>query len=236
MRTCALYPKRDSFTPLTKTSKEILAMESIGFPPPPPLVGTPEKQKEVVASGKLAHLVKVIRRGNQRNGGQGRGNVKVINMLNAGGSCKRPYETGRPGLTEENSFPPIPWNSLTGGPIILEGAIEGYQVRRIYVDGESSSKIISHGNHGRSRKEKNCATRIAIKKCHSPYNAIMGRTIMRSLRAVDRRNANLVEGNAVASAHGTNVSDKGTSHTAKYSHGRLTVRKGARDQRRNLRT
>ncbi|GJR83599.1 hypothetical protein Tco_0154384 [Tanacetum coccineum] len=44
IRTCALYSRRDTFTPLTKTPKEILAMESMNFPPPPPLVGTPEKQ------------------------------------------------------------------------------------------------------------------------------------------------------------------------------------------------
>ncbi|GKD75361.1 reverse transcriptase domain-containing protein, partial [Tanacetum coccineum] len=96
------YPRKDTFTPLIKTPKEILAMESVSFPEPPPLIGTPEKQnlnkfcdyhgdrghntndcyqlkkqiEEVVASGKLAHLVKDIRRNNQWNGNQGR-NVKA---------------------------------------------------------------------------------------------------------------------------------------------------------------
>ncbi|GKC48182.1 hypothetical protein Tco_1065904 [Tanacetum coccineum] len=93
--TCTPYSRRDTFTPLTKTPKEILAIKSVSFPPPPPLVGSLEKQnlnkfcdyhgdkghntndcyhlkrqiEEVVASGKLAHLVKYIRRGNQQNGG-----------------------------------------------------------------------------------------------------------------------------------------------------------------------
>ncbi|GJU89769.1 hypothetical protein Tco_1302192 [Tanacetum coccineum] len=84
------YPRKDTFTSLTKTPKEILAMESVSFPEPQPLIGTPEKQnlnkfcdyhgdrghntndsyqlkkqiEEVVASGKLAHLVKDIRRNN----------------------------------------------------------------------------------------------------------------------------------------------------------------------------
>ncbi|GJS24520.1 hypothetical protein Tco_0453152 [Tanacetum coccineum] len=92
----APYPRKDTFTPLIKTPKEILAMESVSFPDPPPLIGTPEKQnlnkfcdyhrdrghntndcyqlkkqiEEVMASGKLAHLVKDIRRTNQRNGSQ----------------------------------------------------------------------------------------------------------------------------------------------------------------------
>ncbi|GJR91215.1 hypothetical protein Tco_0215226 [Tanacetum coccineum] len=94
------YPRRDTFTPLTKTPKEILAMESISFLEPPPLIETPEKQnlnkfcdyhgdrghntndcyqlkkqiEEAIASGKLTHLVKDIRRNNQRNGEvQGKG-------------------------------------------------------------------------------------------------------------------------------------------------------------------
>ncbi|GKB40097.1 hypothetical protein Tco_0885039 [Tanacetum coccineum] len=84
------YPRKDTFTPLTKTPKEILAMESVSFPEPQPFIRTPEKQnlnklcdyhgdkghntndyyqlkkqiEEVVASEKLAHLVKDIRRNN----------------------------------------------------------------------------------------------------------------------------------------------------------------------------
>ncbi|GKE47941.1 hypothetical protein Tco_1479199 [Tanacetum coccineum] len=38
------YPIKDNFTPLTKTLKEILTMESISFPELPHLIGTPEKQ------------------------------------------------------------------------------------------------------------------------------------------------------------------------------------------------
>ncbi|GKB55849.1 hypothetical protein Tco_0912035 [Tanacetum coccineum] len=90
------YPRKDTFTLLIKTLKEILAMESVSFPEPTPLIGTPEKQnlnkfcdyhgdrghdtndcyqlkkqiEEVMASRKLAHLVKDIRRTNQRNGSQ----------------------------------------------------------------------------------------------------------------------------------------------------------------------
>ncbi|GJX15472.1 hypothetical protein Tco_0216304, partial [Tanacetum coccineum] len=84
------YPRKDTFTPLIKTPKEILAMESVSFPELQPLIETPEKQyvnkfydyhkdkghntndcyklkkkiEEAVASGKLAHLVKDIRRNN----------------------------------------------------------------------------------------------------------------------------------------------------------------------------
>ncbi|GKC38885.1 reverse transcriptase domain-containing protein, partial [Tanacetum coccineum] len=78
------YPRKDTFTPLIKTTKDILAMKSVSFPELPPLIRTPEKQnlnkfcdhhgdrchntndcyrlkkqiEEALASGKFAHLVK----------------------------------------------------------------------------------------------------------------------------------------------------------------------------------
>ncbi|GJX16935.1 reverse transcriptase domain-containing protein [Tanacetum coccineum] len=107
MGTCAPYARREGFTPLTKTLKEILAMDNVNFPPPPPMVGTPKKQnmnkfcdyhqdrghnkndcyhlkkqiKEPVASGRLAHLVKDIRQGGQKSKGSAKGKEKVINMV-----------------------------------------------------------------------------------------------------------------------------------------------------------
>ncbi|GJY61266.1 hypothetical protein Tco_0461923 [Tanacetum coccineum] len=81
--------------------------------------------EEAVASGKLAHLVKDIHRNNQRNGSQGRNNVKVINMIRGGGSLKRPFEGERFGLTNELTFLVILRHQLTDEPIILEGMIEG---------------------------------------------------------------------------------------------------------------
>ncbi|GKB64138.1 hypothetical protein Tco_0920324 [Tanacetum coccineum] len=249
MGTCALYSKRETFTPLIKTPKEILAMESVNFPPPQPLVGTPEKQnlnkffdyhgdrghntnycyhlmkqiEETVASGKLAHLVKDICRGNQRNGSQGRGGTKIINMVGFRGSRKRPYEMKRPELTKEIAFLAIAWNSLTDASIILEGTIEGYHVRRIYIDCRCSLKImyehyfanfdadiksrlrkssahlvgfsgeICHPlglvdlrlTMGEPRRNKIVLLEFAIVKCRSPYNVIMGRTRMRSLRVIE---------------------------------------------------
>ncbi|GKE83579.1 reverse transcriptase domain-containing protein [Tanacetum coccineum] len=107
-------------------------------------------------------------------------------------------------------------------PIILEGIVEGNQIRRILVDSGSSSEImyehcfrnldinirsrlirckapmigflgemyhplglisirVTMGKEGRS---KTVLMEFAIIKCYSPYNIIIGRTEMRSLRAV----------------------------------------------------
>ncbi|GJQ99238.1 hypothetical protein Tco_0522223 [Tanacetum coccineum] len=160
------YPRKDTFTPLTKTPKEILAMESISFPEPPPLIETPKNQnlnkfcdyhrdrghntndcnqlkkqiEEVVASRKLAHLVKDICRNNQRNGNPRRNGVKVINMIRQEGNRKRSFKERRSGMMNKLTFPQIPRSQLTNEPIILEGIIEGNQVRRILVDGGSSSE------------------------------------------------------------------------------------------------
>ncbi|GKA52830.1 reverse transcriptase domain-containing protein [Tanacetum coccineum] len=109
-------------------------MESVSFPEPPPLIGTPKKQdlnklcdyhgdrghntndcyqlkkqiKEVVALEKLAHLVKDISRNNQRNGNQKRNGVKVINMIRVEGRRKRPFRKGKSGMMNELTFPAIP--------------------------------------------------------------------------------------------------------------------------------
>ncbi|GJY91318.1 hypothetical protein Tco_0506514 [Tanacetum coccineum] len=242
------YPRKDTFTPLTKTPKEILVMESVSFLEPPPLIGAPKKQnlnkfcdyhgdrghntkgfyqlkkqiEEVMASGKLAHQVKEIRQNNQRNGSQGRNNVKVINMIRGRGNRKRPFKGERPGLPDELTFPAIPQNRLTDEPIILEGRIEDHQVRRILVDGGSSLDIMYEHcfrnlsinirsrlrrcrapligfsremyhplgiidlrvTMGEARRNKTVLMEFAIVKCHLPYNVIIGRIGMRSLRAV----------------------------------------------------
>ncbi|GJZ51820.1 reverse transcriptase domain-containing protein [Tanacetum coccineum] len=242
------YPRKDTFTPLTKTPKEILAMESVSFPEPPPLIRTPKNQnlnkfcdyhrdrghntndcyqlkkqiEEAVTLGKLAHIVTDIRRNNQRNGNPGRNGVKVINMIRQEGNRKRSFEERRSGMMNELTFPAIPRSQLTDEPIILEGIIEGNQVRRILVDGGSSSEImyehcfrnlgvnirsrlrrcrfpmigfsgetyhplgviglrVTLGKEGRS---KTVLMEFAIIKCCSPYNIIIGRNVMRSLRAV----------------------------------------------------
>ncbi|GJS49613.1 hypothetical protein Tco_0599734 [Tanacetum coccineum] len=93
------WEKSVSFTPLTKTPKEILAMDNVNFPRPHLTVGTPEKQnmnkfcdyhkdqghntndcyhlkkqiEETAASGRLTHLVKDIRQSGQKNKGSAKG-------------------------------------------------------------------------------------------------------------------------------------------------------------------
>ncbi|GJW88591.1 reverse transcriptase domain-containing protein [Tanacetum coccineum] len=165
------YPQKDTFTPLIKTPKEILAMESVSFPKPPPLIETPEKQN-LNKLWKLAHLVKDIRRNNQRNGNQGKNDVKVINMIKEEGNRKRPFEEGRSGLMNELTFSAIPQSQLTDEPIILEGIIEGDQVQRILVDGGSSSEIM----YEHCFRNLNVNIRSRLKRCRTPKIGFSGET------------------------------------------------------------
>ncbi|GJS82151.1 reverse transcriptase domain-containing protein [Tanacetum coccineum] len=135
-------PRREGFTPLTKTPKEILAMDNVNFSSSPPMVGTLEKQnmntfydyhqdrghntndcyhlkkqiKEAVASRRLAHLVKDIRQGGQKGKGSAKGKEKVINMLSDEIEDKRISNTT--GGVFRRKFAvvksPSPYNALRG--------------------------------------------------------------------------------------------------------------------------
>ncbi|GJY59965.1 reverse transcriptase domain-containing protein, partial [Tanacetum coccineum] len=102
----------------------------------------------------------------------GRNDVKVINMINGGRNHKRLYEGERSSLTEELTFLAVPRYSLTDEPIILEGMIEGHQVRRIHVDSGSSSKIMYE--HCFKNLGANIWSR--LRKCRSPLVGFSGQT------------------------------------------------------------
>ncbi|GJS98582.1 reverse transcriptase domain-containing protein [Tanacetum coccineum] len=153
MRTCAPYARREGFTPLTKTPKEILAMDNVNFLPPPPMVGTSEKRnmnkfydyhqdrghntndcyhlkkqiEEAVASGRLAHLVKDIRQGGQKSKGSAKGKEKVINMVRSQGYRKRPYERVEHWMDNAIEFSLVPRYQLMDCPLVVDALIEGFR-------------------------------------------------------------------------------------------------------------
>ncbi|GJV42721.1 hypothetical protein Tco_1421161 [Tanacetum coccineum] len=164
--------------------------KGVSFLEPSPLIETPEKQnlnkfcdyhgdkghntndcyqlkkqiEEVVASGKLAHLVKDIRRNNQRNGNQGRNGVKIINMIREKGNRKRPFEEGKSGVINKLAFPAIPQSQLTDEPIKLEGIVNRNRVRRILVDGGSSSEIM----YEKYFRNLDINVRSRLRRCKAP--------------------------------------------------------------------
>ncbi|GJZ96263.1 reverse transcriptase domain-containing protein [Tanacetum coccineum] len=166
--TVAIRSLREGFTPLTKTLKEILAMDNVNFPPPPLLMGTTEKRnmnklcdyhqdqghntndcyhlkkqiEEAVASGRLAHLVKDIRKGGQKNKGSTKGKENVINMVRSQGYRKSPYERVEHQMDNAIAFLSVPRYQLMDCPVVFDALVEGFRVRRIHVDGGSSSEVM----------------------------------------------------------------------------------------------
>ncbi|GKC67971.1 hypothetical protein Tco_1100569 [Tanacetum coccineum] len=66
----------------------------------------------------------------------------MIGMVRGDTSKKRPRERSEQWASNEISFPSMQRCQFVDSPIILEALIEGFQIRRIYVDGGSSSEVM----------------------------------------------------------------------------------------------
>ncbi|GJS26525.1 hypothetical protein Tco_0487145 [Tanacetum coccineum] len=91
-------------------------------------------------SGKLNHLVKDVRqRGNNRGRQPGNNstNGKVINMVYVRAEGKKRKHQSHGGENWMNvpiTFPPIHSDDVSDEPLIIEAEVEGYLVRRVFVD------------------------------------------------------------------------------------------------------
>ncbi|GJS13673.1 reverse transcriptase domain-containing protein [Tanacetum coccineum] len=158
----------EGFTPLTKTPKEILAMDNVNFPLPPPMVGTLKKRnmnnglKKVVSSGERYQARRLKEQGLSQRKREGYQHVPRYQLMNC--------------------------------PVVVEAMIEGFRVRRIHVDGGRSSEVMRSQfpmgvidlevTMGECRKTRIVIIEFAVVKSSSPYNTLLGRTGMRSLGAV----------------------------------------------------
>nr|GEV31638.1 reverse transcriptase domain-containing protein [Tanacetum cinerariifolium] len=141
--------KQDMFTLLTKTPKEILALDKGKFKPPPLMTTPIEKRnasnfcelhgevghttdecihlkrqiKEMLKAGKLSHLIKELK--------------KAMGKIR-----KRQQKIRKP--QEEDK---------TEGPMIIEAEMGGHFVHHMYVDGGSSSEILYKHCFNRFRPE-----------------------------------------------------------------------------------
>ncbi|GJS73102.1 reverse transcriptase domain-containing protein [Tanacetum coccineum] len=118
--------KPDQVFPLTKTPKEIFALEKGKFKAPPPML---RKQiDEMIKAGKLSQFINKLKSNELAKGAQGRGN-------------------GRKGTTIYHPDDPT-WERKakqkdeTEGPMIIKAKIGGHFVHRMYVDGGASSEIL----------------------------------------------------------------------------------------------
>ncbi|GJS64050.1 reverse transcriptase domain-containing protein [Tanacetum coccineum] len=87
-------------------------------------------------------------------------------------SRKRPHEQAEQWLDNEISFPSTLGCQLVDSPIILEALIEGYLVRKIYVDRGSSSEVMYEHYFQNLRAE----TREKLKESRTPLVGFSGET------------------------------------------------------------
>ncbi|GKD81004.1 hypothetical protein Tco_1347843 [Tanacetum coccineum] len=143
-------------------------------------------------------------------------------MVRSQGYQKRPYERVKHWMDNTIAFPSVPRYQLMNCPVVVEAMIKGFRVKRIHVDGGSSSEVmyehyfrsLSYRTRSRLResqiplvgfsrevsypmgvidlevtmgeceKTRTVIIEFAVVKSPSPYNALLGRTGIRSLRAV----------------------------------------------------
>ncbi|GJR60433.1 hypothetical protein Tco_1502595 [Tanacetum coccineum] len=144
MGTCAPYARRESFTLLTKTLKEILAMDNVNFPPPPPMVETPKKQN--------------MNKFYDYHQDRGHNTNECIHLKNIEEACPQ-GDWLHPGEKTSGKWVwwwcwaarrerahqrkrEVPRYQLMNCPVVVEAMIEGFRVRRIHVDGGSSSEVM----------------------------------------------------------------------------------------------
>ncbi|GKD09877.1 reverse transcriptase domain-containing protein [Tanacetum coccineum] len=157
--------KQDRFTLLTKTPKEILALDKGKFKPPPPMT-TPVKKRN---SSKFCEFH------GENNG-------------------KDQAKTAKKGETSEKdkplailmtmiSFPPLGEEDGTEGPMIIEAEVGGHFIHHMYVDGGSSLEILYEhcfnifGSEVRRDEEHSTSAwmNFMVVRSPSPYNGIIGR-------------------------------------------------------------
>ncbi|GJS24958.1 reverse transcriptase domain-containing protein [Tanacetum coccineum] len=105
------------------------------------------KQLEMaLESGKLNHLVKDVRqRGRGSHGRDDPQPAKIINVISVNSvkdKKRKVREATESWMNVPISFPAIPSDDISEEPLIVEAEVEGYLVRRVYVDEGSSVEVM----------------------------------------------------------------------------------------------
>ncbi|GJU49860.1 reverse transcriptase domain-containing protein [Tanacetum coccineum] len=152
----------DRFTLLTKTPKEILALEKGKFKTPPPMTTPVEKRnankfcdRETVTSTKSLELKPSTEKTakNERVKTSGKEKPQAILMIQSRQKAVRQKITQSFSPDLEISFPSLGNDEGTEGPLIIEAEIGGHQVHRMCIDGGSSFEILYEHCFNRLRPE-----------------------------------------------------------------------------------
>ncbi|GJW43414.1 hypothetical protein Tco_0072213 [Tanacetum coccineum] len=145
--------KQDRFTLLTKTPKEIFALDKGKFKAPPPMTTPIEKRnhaKFCEFHGEAGHntdecmhlkksIEEMLKAGKLKGKASGKDKALAILMVQPWGRVARQRITQSFSPNPEIFFPPLREDEGTEGPTIIEAEIGGHYVHRMYVDGGSAS-------------------------------------------------------------------------------------------------
>ncbi|GJT84528.1 hypothetical protein Tco_1066245 [Tanacetum coccineum] len=138
--------KLDRFTLLTRTPKEILALDKGKFKPSPPMTTSVEKRnasKFCEFHGEAGHTTNECMHLKRQ----------IEEMLKAGKLVAKQKITQTFSLESVISFPPLGEEDGTKGPMIIEVEMGGHFVHCMYVDGGSSLEILYEHCFNRFRPE-----------------------------------------------------------------------------------
>ncbi|GJW93253.1 hypothetical protein Tco_0172925 [Tanacetum coccineum] len=152
--------RHDRFTPLIKTPKEVLAMDTGHITDE--CIHLRKKIEEAVKSGQLSHLVKEINQGShkgehlkaaKKEETPGKEKAKAIFMVQPWQRVTRQKVTQNFSTNQEISFPPLASNNGQESPMVIEAEVEGHLIHRMYVDGGSASEVLYEHFFNRLRPE-----------------------------------------------------------------------------------
>ncbi|GKA35814.1 reverse transcriptase domain-containing protein [Tanacetum coccineum] len=144
--------RRDKFTLLTKSPKEILALDKGKFKALPPMTTPVEKRnsnKFCEFHGEVGHNTDESKKGETSR----KDKPLAILMVQPWQRVARQKVTQSFSPSPKISFPPLGDEDGTEGPMIIEAEIGGYFIHRIYVDGGSTSEILYEHCFNRLRPE-----------------------------------------------------------------------------------
>lgn len=100
--------------------------------------------EEALESGKLNHLIKDVKQKGAVQRGEEPRKGKIINMArtNSDGRKRKDRERTEGWMNVPIIFPPILSDDVSDEPLIIEAMIEGYLVRRVFVDERASVEIM----------------------------------------------------------------------------------------------
>ncbi|GJX40107.1 reverse transcriptase domain-containing protein [Tanacetum coccineum] len=151
--------RREKFTFLTKSLREILALDKGKFKAPslmmtPTNRGNDQRWKAGTPNqGDKARRRKGLAKGGKKEETSGKDKAMEILMVQPWQKVAKQRITQSFSPDQEILFPPLGEEDGTEGPMIIEAEIRGYFIHRMYVDGGSSSEILYEHCFKRLRPE-----------------------------------------------------------------------------------